>query len=120
MPALGDATVVAVDPGAGTVTVAADRSRGSVTGDSLVVEDSAGAVVGLFEITGQQTGLPESVELEVAATSNELGDLQTLLAGELLSAHARARYGEVSASGSVRLAFDDDLEIGPADDPNPR
>ncbi len=59
MPALGDATVVAVDPGAGTVTVAADRSRGSVTGDSLVVEDSAGAVVGLFEITGQRR-LPEN------------------------------------------------------------
>ncbi len=119
MPGLGTTDLLAVDPVARTLTLTATAGRGDVVGDQLVLEDSNGEIVNTFGITAQQRSA-ETIVLEVAATEAELGDLQALDAAEPVSAHGRTRFSEVTAIGAVRLAFDDDLEVGPADDPAPR
>ncbi len=100
-----------------TLTLTATASRGDVVGDRVVLESSSGEIVDTFGIT-DSSDPAETIVLEVAATETELADLQALDA-DRLSAHGRTRFSEVAAIGAVRLAFDDDLEVGPADDPAP-
>jgi hypothetical protein len=117
LPAIGNGAVTAVDPTAAVVTVDA-TVRGDVSGDRLVLEDSLGETVGDFPIVSQ-TRTVDGVELELVASEAEMIDLQSLIGGETIAAHGRSRFDQVRASGAVRLSFDDDLVVGPVDDPNP-
>jgi hypothetical protein len=116
LPVLGDSLVLAVDPAAGTLTLEGDTSRGGLIETSVVLEDSSGDPVGVYRITGQQI-VGDNLELEVDATTEDLTSLYGLVAVEDVTAHGRARFAEVRASGAVRLVVEDDLEIGAAGDP---
>ena len=70
--------------------------------------------LGSYPISEQQWLYGTTLRLSVAATEQELNDINVAMAAGTVSVHGRARYAAVTADGATRFVADDDIEIGAA------
>ncbi len=126
VPSLGNGEIAAVDPAARTVTLAVARVLGDVVGDRLVLQLGETGEERVFPITSQERLVdPEApsgarVLLGVQASEAQLEEVRAFLSGSApVTFHGRHRFAAVRASGAVRLLVDGDLEVGPAEEPEP-
>jgi hypothetical protein len=120
LPALGEGVLASVDAAERRVVLDVARVRGDLTGESLVLEDDSGALLGVFPIASQEripdAGAPGGarVHLTVLDPAGELAAAETeVLASRTVRFHGRTRLGAVAATGGVRLVADDSLLLGP-------
>jgi hypothetical protein len=124
LPALGDGTLMDVDAAAGALTIEAPAAHGEIIGDSIVLTADDGAEIAAFPVTAQEhiaqaPGSGRRLRLTVAATEQQLADLDLLAVGSQVHAHGRARFGTIEGRGAARIAADDDLAVAPFGAANP-
>ncbi len=121
LPALGEATLLDVDPVTAVLTLEAPSARGDLTGETLMLEPANGDPTLSWTITGHGLVLgasPRQVRLDVSAPTSELNAVASLIgSGVGVTAHGRTRLASVTATGRTRIATADDLEIQPGGQP---
>ncbi|MBI5445848.1 MAG: hypothetical protein HY900_32110, partial [Deltaproteobacteria bacterium] len=123
LPGLGAATVTAVDPATGVLTVLAPSATASIAGEQLVatISPTGGGsptihvlpVTAQIRTAGSFGSSDQTFDLTVSATEAELTALSSALAASAtVTARSRLSYAAFEGQGAVRVVSGDELEVG--------